>query len=88
MKRFVDWLEVPADFVGHCYVAETHIECWLNGVGIIHPHGYHRLDGPATIYGSGNKGFWINDYYFNEENYWNHPLVIEAKLKMILNMID
>lgn len=88
MKRFVNWLQVPTHFVGHCYVVENNMECWLNGIGAMHPHGYHRLDGPATIYSSGNKGFWINDCSFSEKDYWNHPLVIEAKLKTILNMID
>lgn len=38
---------------------------------------WHRLDGPALIDKHGMIGFWIDDKQYNEEDYWNHPLVKE-----------
>ena len=42
---------------------------------------YHRLDGPAEVYADGEQRWWINDESYSEEDYWNHPLVIEYKIK-------
>lgn len=46
----------------------------------------HRLDGPAKIYGNGDCEFWINGNEYKPEEFWNHPLVIENKIKSILGL--
>lgn len=44
----------------------------------------HRLDGPAGIYPFDNTiVFYIFGIKYDETNYWNHPLVLEFKLKNI-----
>lgn len=39
----------------------------------------HRLDGPAIEYKSGSKGYYIHHINYFEEDYWNHPQVIQHK---------
>lgn len=57
-------------------------------------HGLtHRLDGPAAIWSNesyikeyrGMKIYYLHDEQFSEEEYWQHPLVQEHKLRRILN---
>jgi len=46
---------------------------------------YHRLDGPAIEMNDyDTKLYYINNKRLTTEDYWNHPLVIEYKLKHIL----
>lgn len=47
----------------------------------------HRLNGPARLdlYCSVYNEYWINDEYYEEEDYWSHPLVIQNKIDSILN---
>lgn len=57
-------------------------------------HGkFHRNDGPAVInehsglFGSGGtKEYWINNEQMSEQDYWNHPLIMEYKLKKIMEL--
>lgn len=43
---------------------------------------YHRLNGPSTEEGY----FYIGGIRYSEENFWNHPLVVEYKLEQILDI--
>ena len=55
--------------------------------GIIEWYYYdqlHRLDGPAVLCPSGHKEWAIESFYFSEQDYWNHPKVVEYKLNKIL----
>jgi hypothetical protein len=45
----------------------------------------HRLAGPAEIYLSGEKGYYINGKYFTPEEHANHPEVKKYRLQQILN---
>lgn len=47
----------------------------------------HRLGGPAAYNNGGLIQFWIYDQYYKEQDYWNHPLVVEHKLKEILQSL-
>lgn len=38
--------------------------------------GAHRLDGPACETLDGIKYYLIQDYFYSEKDYWNHPDVI------------
>ena len=53
-------------------------EWWFEGAR-------HRLDGPAVVF-QGIKGTYcfINGNPIIEEEYWNHPLVIQYKLNAIV----
>jgi len=44
----------------------------------------HRLDGPAYVHEDFIE-YYIDDVVYMEEDYWKHPLVVEAKLNKILN---
>ena len=48
----------------------------------------HRLNGPAVINQNGwqEEEFWIDDTEYEEEDYWQHPLVVKNKLSSILNI--
>jgi len=65
-----------------------------NGPAVIKPYTkywfrhdiLHRLDGPAVVgFNNNRKDYFINDFWYEEQEYWNHPLVIEYKLNKILN---
>ena len=47
----------------------------------------HRLDGPCVIFPEENL-YFIDDVEILEEKYWQHPKVIEHKLKTILDEIS
>lgn len=52
-------------------------------------HEWHRIDGPAHVWLDGDEvkqSYWIDDQPHTEEQYWNHPLVIQHKLKQIVNL--
>lgn len=68
-----------------------------DGPAIIYSHGtqvwyqnnlIHRLDGPVMIFAknSDRNVFYIHNVSYNEEKFWNHPLVIEHKLNKILEL--
>lgn len=62
----------------HCL---TKLKAWL-----IH-NKKHRLNGPAVEgFWDGFAGYWIDDVQYVEETYWKHPLVVDFKLKNILNL--
>lgn len=46
----------------------------------------HRLDGPAYIDSKNKNEYWIDDIKYDEEDYWQHPLVVKNKLSSILNI--
>lgn len=78
---------VPDDFEGSCHIASKEVIYWLMKGKV-----WHRLDGPAILYGSGGvygkngkKLFFIDDIQIPEEEYWNHPKVTKYKLQMMLN---
>lgn len=45
-------------------------------------HKYHRLYGPAVEYFDGSKFYHIDDVYYEEKDYWNHPDVVACGEKM------
>jgi len=47
---------------------------------------YHRVDGPAREYYSGVKEWFLFDKEYLEEEYLNHPLIIEYKLNQIMKL--
>lgn len=55
------------------------VQWWVNGK-------LHRLDGPAIKYSNGRADYSINGEFYDKENYWNHPLVIESKLNQIIKL--
>lgn len=46
----------------------------------------HRLDGPAIYNSIEIISFYINGEKYLEQEYWDHPLVIECKLNSILSI--
>ena len=44
----------------------------------------HRLDGPAVEYSDGRELWFINDDRLSEEEFNNHPLVIEHRFQKAL----
>lgn len=68
---------------GPAFISLRRIEWWLEGQ-------YHKLNGPAVILKIHNKPsfneFWIHDVRYNEQEYWQHPLVVENKLNKILEL--
>lgn len=74
---------VPDDFEGSCHIASKEVIYWL-GKG----KKWHRLDGPAILYGNdkNRKLYFIDDLQIStEQEYWNHPKVTKYKLQMMLN---
>lgn len=49
-------------------------------------HKIHRLDGPAILYPTGEKKYFIDSFEYQEENYWNHPKVVENKFNKIMEL--
>ena len=49
----------------------------------------HRIDGPAIEWCYGSKSYYIKGKFYDENEYWEHPLVKNElrikKLKRILN---
>ena len=41
----------------------------------------HRENNPAVVFANGTQHWWINDEHYTEEEFNNHPLVIEYKIK-------
>lgn len=95
-KKFVDYITAEnKKFTGICLINDDHDtvsilkrKIWMfNGA-------WHRLDGPGSIdtYISADGAeiieykFWINDKQIKEEDYWNNPLVIKAKINKILKL--
>lgn len=94
--RFVDgypfWTKLPIDFVGWI--------CLINKD--IPKHSYvhimrcypHRIDGPAVVGFStkhrnwSEKQFWLNNQWYEEQDYWSHPIVLKHKLDEIIKMVD
>lgn len=69
----------------------TTMKYWIQNFRVGQPR-YHRLDGPAVLKESQSepiiKYFYINGCPIHkEEDYWNHPLVIQYKLDEILQTI-
>ena len=47
-------------------------------------HSRHRIGGPGFIsYTKDEKKYFINDKSFTEQDYWNHPLNVQHKLKFM-----
>lgn len=49
----------------------------------------HRIGGPAGLIETEDEQehqFWIHGFPYEEEDYWNHPLLIEFKLNNIINL--
>ena len=77
MKIFEFLVDVPVSFSGECYVKISKgVFCFLNG-------NYHNEYGPAIVYDDGIKFWYINDEEYTEEQFLNHPLVIQHKLSLI-----
>ena len=75
-----------------CWFLNGQIHCedgpaiiWKTGTKEWFQRNYiHRLDGPAIEWSDGNKWWYINNERYSQEEFLNHPLVIERKLKSIL----
>lgn len=68
---------------GPAYIAHSVVSWYKRGL-------LHRLDGPAiTMRTSDNTRFssayYIDDFGYTEQDYWQHPEVIKHKLNKILN---
>lgn len=50
LKCFNQWRNVPDDFLGECYIEDIDQIFWLNPNKV-----YHRINGPAVIYKSGEQ---------------------------------
>lgn len=80
IQEFHGWDVIPKNFEGCCKLIRDECFCW-----IIKGKISHRLDGPAVVkLENGKQYFYINDRRFSENEYWNHPLVIDHKIKTIL----
>ena len=86
MKTFYSWSEVPSGFDGHCYIILERGHFYMKSKGRKYGFiNYHRLYGPAVQYDDGRyKAWYIEGKEYTEEQFWNHPSVIENKLKEIL----
>lgn len=83
---FHGFSEIPTDYEGACYITELETIFYLKD-----QFTRHRLDGPAVLYSfvdgtiaEFGDEFWVDGTCYTEEEYWNHPLVVEEKLKSIL----
>jgi hypothetical protein len=56
--------------------------CWLvDGMT-------HRLDGPAVQWADGSKQWWIENKEYTEEEFNQHPLVIQHKRRLSVETED
>lgn len=84
---YFSWREIPDTFVGRCYISDEQVYCWIAG-----KQKFHRLTGPALVYLDvrfkhkkvAYVEYWINDKQYSQLEFFDHPLVIENKLKSIL----
>lgn len=47
---------------------------------------FHKLDGPAIIDAISGIEYYITNRFLNEQQFWQHPLVINHKLNKIINL--
>ena len=74
-----EWsMDVPCDFSGRCYVRSM-CSFQMYEAGVL-----HCLDGPSIISGGKNL-FYIAGIQILKEKFWLHPLVIQNKIKRIIN---
>lgn len=88
MKIFYSWTDVPPTFDGHCYITLERGHFYIKAEGRQYGFiNYHRLNGPAIEYDYGGyKGWYIEGKEYTEEQFWNHPLVVENKFNKILEL--
>lgn len=66
------------------------LELWAGGENSIHLVCWyykslpHRIGGPARICMNGSTSYFIHGKRYEEEDYWNHPLIIQHKLDQLL----
>ena len=81
MMKFKKYEDIPDEYEGMCIIEFSGCMCWLKQGRL------HRIGGPARIYFETNAvEYYINGQYFSlfkMNQYWNHPLVVEEKLKRI-----
>lgn len=68
---------------GPAFITPRRAEWWFQG-------RYYRLNGPAVIVKMTDLknfyDFWIHDVRYDEQEYWQHPLVIQYKFNKILEL--
>lgn len=81
MDKFADWLDVPDNFVGDCYIQGEEGTFSLTLERLL-----HNINGPAIVYDNGRKEYWqdgsrhrldgpavedagIKQYYIKSKNY-------------------
>lgn len=102
MLVFDKWSDAPINFLGECYVLENKCRyvSRMESENLISVRFYddgtkawlingrrHRIDGPAYVnIKSDFNLFFVEGKEYTKEDYWNHPLVVEYKLKSILDI--
>lgn len=80
---------VEPDYVGWVCLKKWTGNTTKNYYWHITNYKLHRVDGPAILecYNENTplyEEYWLNERMILDRDYWNHPLVIKAKLNKIL----
>lgn len=91
-KDFVGFCYVVS-YKTHCWLTKNRILHNEHGPAVVCDDGTkawlingrrHRIDGPAVEWFDGRKEYCLFHSGYTEHEYWSHPLVLEYKLKHIL----
>lgn len=89
---FPFWVKLPQDFIGWICLIDKDIP--KHSYVYIKNRYPHRIDGPAVIEFSTKhrnwmgKQFWLNNQNYEEQDYWNHELVVNHKINKILEFCN
>lgn len=84
-------MKLPNGFTG--WIALKHIDIPKTTYCYLTKRMLHKTDGPAVLefykkeFIKDGAEFWLkNKMYSNQEEYWRQPLVVETKLRLILEI--
>ncbi len=72
------WRDIPDNFTGVINFWNNNYYWFVNG-------RKHREDGPAVIYSDGHKFWYLNDYSYSQEQ-WFEQLTPEQQISFLWNL--
>lgn len=87
-KKLPRFTEIPVGYykTRKKFTGIGYIDDWMQQVFWMKKGTLHRIDGPAVIDSCNRKSFYVHGDLLTEEEYWGHPLVVDHKLKRILEL--
>lgn len=88
-KKLPRFTEIPIGYLYHKkkkFTGIGYVDDWMQQLFWMEKGRLHRIDGPAVIDSCNKKYFYIHGIEYKEENFWNHSLIVDYKLRNIIEL--